>query len=134
MPYQSQVLYQPSQFPGQPGLPSYPASGSLAPGAPWAPPRPTNGLAIASLVCSCVGIVPFLFVVPFLLGVIFGFVSRSQIKRSHGAQGGGGLALAGIIVGFSIIGIFILLVTLLAVFGTTHACGGNSVRSDCGLN
>ena len=75
------------------------------------------GSPIASLVCSCVGIIPFLFGVPCILGVIFGFVSRSQIRRSQGTQGGGGLALAGIIVGFSLIGIFILFVVLAFAFG-----------------
>jgi hypothetical protein len=34
-----------------------------------------------------------------LLGVIFGFISRSSIKRSQGHEGGDGLALAGLIIG-----------------------------------
>jgi Domain of unknown function (DUF4190) len=85
-------------------------------------PRSTNGLSVASLVCSIAGIVPFFFGVPCILGVIFGFVSRGQIKRSHGAQGGEGLALAGIIIGFCLIGIFILVVSLVAAFGHDHTC------------
>jgi hypothetical protein len=108
--------------------------GAAPPGPAWATPHQTNGLAIASLVCSCLGIIPFLLGVPCILGVIFGFVSRSQIRRSQGTQGGGGLALAGIIVGFSLIGIFILFVVLVFAFGTTHTCLDNSVRSDCGVN
>jgi Domain of unknown function (DUF4190) len=55
----------------------------------------TNGLAIASLICSivfCFGITP-------ILGIIFGFVARGQIKNSGGAQKGNGLAVAGIIIG-----------------------------------
>jgi Domain of unknown function (DUF4190) len=112
----------------------YPVAGSSVPGQSWGPARPTNGLAVASLVCSCVGVIPFLFGVPCILGVIFGFVSRHQIRRSLGAQGGSGLALAGIIVGFGLIGIFILLVVLLAMFGSVHTCFGSSVRSDCGVN
>ena len=59
------------------------------------PPK-TNGLAIASLICSCAG----LFFVPAIPGIVLGFVARSQIKRSNGAQRGDGLAIAGIIVGF----------------------------------
>ena len=121
-------------MPGQPEQWPSSVSASVGQAPAWAPARPTNGLAIASLVCSCVGIIPFLFGVPCILGVIFGFVSRSQIKRSQGAQGGDGLALAGIIVGFSLIGIFIVFVILLAVFGNMNACFGNSVRSDCGAN
>lgn len=69
-------------------------------------PRKTNGLAIASLVCSCAGI--FLLGIPAVLGVIFGFVARRRIRQSNGAQGGGGMALAGIIVGFVVVGLVIL--------------------------
>jgi len=35
-----------------------------------------------------------------ILAVVFGFVARSQIKRSNGTQRGSGMALAGIILGF----------------------------------
>jgi hypothetical protein len=56
----------------------------------WAPipaqPR-NNGLAIASLVCSIVGIA--FFALPAVLGVIFGFVARSQVRQSSGTQTGG---------------------------------------------
>ncbi len=69
-------------------------------------PRKTNGLAIASLVCSCAGV--FLLGIPAVLGVIFGFVARRQIRQSNGAQGGGGMALAGIIVGFVVVGLVVL--------------------------
>ena len=106
----------------------------MAPWPAWPPARQTNGLAVASLVGSCVGIIPFLFGVPCILGIVFGFVSRSRIKRSQGALGGDGLALAGIIVGFSLIGIFIVVVILLGIFGNMHTCFNNSVRSNCGLN
>src|ERR1700722_1925353 len=77
-------------------------------GAGAAMAAPTNGMAVASLVCACAGIIPFLFGIPAILGVIFGFVARGQIRRTNGMQGGGGLALAGIIVGFSLIALFIL--------------------------
>ena len=94
----------------------YPSAGYPPQGTSWNAPRRTNGLAIASLACACAGIIPFLFGLPSVLGIIFGFVARSQIKNAHGAQGGAGLALAGIIVGFSLIGLFILAVVLVAIF------------------
>jgi hypothetical protein len=101
----------------------------------WAQPRPTNGLAVASLVCSCVGILPFLFGVPCILGIIFGFVSRGRIRRSNGTLGGEGLALAGIIVGFSLIGLFIITVILVAIFGHFGNCGtSGSLRVNCSSN
>jgi hypothetical protein len=56
----------------------------------------TNGLAIASLVCSCFG---FFYGIPAILGIVFGFVARSQVKKSNGTQTGLGLAVAGIAIG-----------------------------------
>ncbi len=49
------------------------------------------------------------------LGIIFGFVVRGQIKNTRGAQKGAGLALAGIIVGFTVIALFLLAVVLVAI-------------------
>jgi len=69
-----------------------------------------DGLAVASLVCSIAGI---LFVgVPAIPGVIFGFVARSRISGSNGMLTGDGLALAGIITGFVVIGGWALLLVL----------------------
>jgi Domain of unknown function (DUF4190) len=94
------------QYPQYPQVPQYPSGGY---GGPPAVAK-TNGLAVASLVCSCVGVI--LFTLPCILGVIFGFVARSQIRRSQGAQKGDGLALAGIIVGFAGIVLLIILVAV----------------------
>jgi hypothetical protein len=121
--------------------PSYPTYGTPSYGTPtygatphWqqGPPRPsTNGFAIASLVCSCAG--PFFLGIGCILGIVFGFVARSQIRQSNGSQGGSGLALAGIIVGFSLIVLFVLAVILIAVFATnvTH-CNGSF--NSCSVN
>jgi prepilin-type processing-associated H-X9-DG protein len=72
------------------------ASASLS--AETAAPAPTSGLAIASLVLGLLGITA-------LLGLVLGIVARVKIKRSRGTLGGGGIALAGIIVSL----IFLLL-------------------------
>ncbi len=110
----------PAGYPATPGYQGYPGP------AGFGGPPPNNGLAIAALVCSCVGVVPFFFGLPCILGVIFGFVSRSQIRNSQGRQQGAGLALAGIIVGFSLIALFILGIVLIAVFAhTTTNCPGS---------
>jgi len=109
----------PPPYPGASGpyggagaYPPYGAAQQMPYGAPAT--KKTNGLAIASLVCSCAGI---LFLgVPGIVGIIFGFVARSQIRRSNGAQGGEGLALAGIIVGFAWI---VILALIIAVAATT---------------
>ena len=82
------------QTAGPYGYPSYAAT----------PTRKTNGLAVASLVCSIAG----LLLIPLVLGIVFGFIARSQIKNSNGTQGGQGLALAGIIIGFGWAGLIVL--------------------------
>ena len=99
----------PSPWSAPPVPPPSPTWGSVPPsGAP--PPQSTNGLAVASLVCSVAGIVPFFFGIPCVVGIVLGFVARNQIRQTGGAQPGRGLAVAGIAVGFSLIGLFLLLV------------------------
>jgi hypothetical protein len=102
--------------PGPPGYappfnPGYGYPQALPPYG-YAPVGGTNGLAIASLVCSL-----FFWVwgVGAILAIIFGFIARSQIRRSGDTQQGGGLALAGIIIGFAGIVIGIGLIVALVV-------------------
>jgi len=90
----------------------------------------TNVLAIISLVVSLLGvfatfIIPFvaqiiLFSI-FIAAIICGHIARSQIMQSRGSQTGSGMALAGLIIsyvmlGFSFIAIVFLGVGLMAVF------------------
>lgn len=106
------------------------APGSTAPGG-WAQPyaspyrTSTNGFAVAALVLGILGIPAVLVLVGLLLAVlalIFGLVARSQIQRSGGAQGGGGMAIAGIVLGS--IGI-VLEVIVIVVAATTGGSGGS---------
>src|SRR3954451_1237765 len=70
-------------------------------GYPYGQPQPgqyktTEPFAIVSLIASLAG-----FAVCFagpIVGIVFGHIARSRIKRS-GANGGG-MALAGIIIGY----------------------------------
>jgi hypothetical protein len=55
-----------------------------------------------------------------VLAIVFGFIARSQIKRSNGTQQGGGMALAGIIIGFA--GIVIGIVVVIVVVAVVHHC------------
>jgi Domain of unknown function (DUF4190) len=87
--------------------------------------RPTNGLAVASLVCGIIG----LFSCTLLTGIpaiVMGIVARSQIRRSGGVQQGDGVALAGIItgavataIGVVIIGFYVVLFGIFATAATT---------------
>ena len=78
-------------------IPAAPAAASVPPAAnPYAQPAyapvgpKTNVLAIISLVLSIIGI--------SIGGVITGHIALSQIKKR--AEGGRGLALAGVIIGY----------------------------------
>src|SRR5487761_1005448 len=97
--------------PSPPGgfVPSPPPAGGYVPpppfgyaGAAVAGPR-TDGLAIGALI---VGILSLACFWPLCLGIILGpaaaimgFISRQRIAASGGTVGGGGLALAGLILG-----------------------------------
>lgn len=76
----------------------YAAAGAPAGGAPK-----TNTLAIIALIGG--------FVIP-LVGIIVGFIALNQIKTT--GEGGRGLAIGGIIVGF-VVGTLILLVIAFSV-------------------
>jgi Domain of unknown function (DUF4190) len=67
----------------------------------------TNGLAVASLVC---GIAQFfcIFFIGTILALVFGYIAKNQIDQSGGAQGGRGLAIAGIVLGYVGIGLAVL--------------------------
>ncbi len=80
---------------GPPPVASFGSPMAAGPRWDYQPPS-TNGLAVASLVLAIVSLIGL----GSILGIIFGFVARGQIGRSNGTQKGGGLALAGIIVGF----------------------------------
>jgi Domain of unknown function (DUF4190) len=112
------------------GAAPYSATPSYAPGTPYAPygqgaPAKTNGLAIASLVC---GIAGFILFIPAVLGIIFGFIARAQIKNSNRTQKGQGMALAGIIVGFA----WLVVLVLAIVFGN-HNNNANDVINPAGF-
>ena len=69
----------------------------------------TNGFAIASLVCA------------FLcspLGIVFGFVAKSQIKQT--GQGGDGLATAGIVISIVALVVPVILI-LVGVSASTNS-------------
>lgn len=111
-PYGSPQYPDPNSSRHQP----YPYGGYPPPYPPPVPPR-TNGLAVASMVLSIVGAVLMCVYgagsIPAILGVIFGHVAKGQI-RTDGTQGDG-MAMAGIIVGYCVIGVVALVIVLFVV-------------------
>jgi len=88
-----------------------PTTEALAQPLPYAPTAPTNSLAVVALVS---GILSWVVcpVVAAIVAVITGHVARSQIRRT--GEGGGGLALAGLILGYVHLAAFVA-VTLIWV-------------------
>jgi hypothetical protein len=77
---------------------------------PYPVAPPTNGLAIASLVCSIAGVATC---VSAPVGAVLGHVARRQIRER--GEAGDGLALAGIIVGWVLTGLLLAYLLVMAV-------------------
>ena len=89
------------------GPPGYPPPGYRpAPYPPVGHPlaRPTNGLAIASLVLGAV----WMFWIGSVLALVLGYAARGQIRRT--GEDGDGVAVAGIVLGWVGVGLLVLLV------------------------
>jgi hypothetical protein len=66
---------------------------------PYVVVRPTNGMAIASMVLGIL----WLYWIGSILALIFGYVARNEIRKN--GQGGDGMAIAGIVLGWVGVGI-----------------------------
>ncbi len=115
---QGQPYGQPTGQPpygGQPqGQPYGAPYGQPTPPFGYAPPPATNGMAIASLVVSIVSLVACAGFTGFV-GAILGHVAKGQIRRTN--EQGGGLAMAGIIVGWLGFALFIAIVVGVIALG-----------------
>lgn len=125
-----------------PGMPAYPAPGNVFPaagypgapantyGQPYAPPPPygqpygppmqapqsqETGLAIGALVCSILGLCSCVTVIA---GLVMGHIALGKVSRGQG--GGRGIAVAAVIVGYSVValwGAFFITLIVLGVNG-----------------
>ena len=90
----------------------------LAVPPPMTQPTRTSGKAVASLILGIVNAL-FLFIVfPIgILAIVFGHLGRNEVKQSNGAVDGGGMAMAGLVLGYmGVAGIpFILIVAAIAI-------------------
>jgi hypothetical protein len=123
-PYQQNQPYPPPTYPPVNQPTYYPPAGLPPQGYynPQLAPMPvsTSGWAIASLICSIVGIP--------LLGVIFGFIALNEISNSAGRIAGEGMAKAGIIIGFVVmaLGIVLLIIWVIVIGGLILTTPTNS--------
>jgi peptidyl-prolyl cis-trans isomerase B (cyclophilin B) len=92
-----------------PGYGAYPPPpppyGGYPVGYGYPQPQPTNSMAIASLVCA-------FLLAP--LGILFGHISLSQIRKT--GEEGRGLAIAGLVIGYVITVLSIVIVVLGVLF------------------
>jgi len=80
----------------------------------YAPAR-TNGLAVASLVLGIL----FVCGIGSILALVFGYQAKSQIDRSGGMEGGRGMAVAGIVLGW--VGLGLLAIYVIALAATANS-------------
>ena len=104
-PYGQQPYGQAPQPYGQPPYAPPPY------GYGYPPPQRTNGMAIASMVLGIL----WLYWIGSILALVFGYVAKKQIRER--GESGGGMATAGIVLGWVGIGVL----TLVVVFGIAAA-------------
>ncbi|MGX5672229.1 DUF4190 domain-containing protein [Thermomonas sp. XSG] len=80
-----------------------------------APMRQTSTLAVVSLVFGILGwtLLPFL---GSLVAVVCGHMARGEIRRAQGALEGDGMAVAGLVLGYLVIGLSVLAVMAAILF------------------
>jgi hypothetical protein len=128
-PPQYQYGAYPGSYPPPPQYGGYPASYPPPPPQPYSgftppPTGPRNGLGIAALVIAIIGLVLCWTVVGgVILGlsaVIIGFVAQGRVKRGQATNGG--VAIAGIVLGF--LAIIVSLVFIPIWIGVFDEVGG----------
>lgn len=117
----------------------------IAPGPVMAQSGPTNGLAVASLVCGIVGavfaLIPWTFWLAWILGIlaiVFGAIGRKKADREPGAgkrsSANAGLILGVVAIVLGIIGL-ILVVTVLedsiSTYNDFESCFENPDQLHC---
>ncbi|MCL2453779.1 MAG: DUF4190 domain-containing protein [Micrococcales bacterium] len=114
---------------GQPGYgqPPYAQQAVYYQQTVYAPGPPSNGMAIASLISSLVGIL--VWGIGAVVGVILGHIAMKQLRTS--GEAGKGMATAGLIIGYIQIGFWVLalLVWLVIIVGFFGIVGTAAVVS-----
>jgi Domain of unknown function (DUF1707)/Domain of unknown function (DUF4190) len=81
----------------------------------------TNGMAVASLVCGLLALplsILFLGIVPAVTAIFLGHGGRHRIRRT--GEAGGGIALAGLIIGYVYTALFVLVILAVSIYVAGH--------------
>ncbi len=126
--YPAQAPVAPAQAPGYPAqaypaqapvvYPAQPQAGAWPP-PPYGTPSRTNTMAILAIIFG------FVFSV---LGIVFGHIALSQIKRT--GESGRGLALTGLIVGYVSVGLGVVFLILYVLYFAFIIAMFGAVASD----
>ncbi len=93
-------------------------------------PQPkTSGLAIASLICGITAWTILPIFLTAIAAVITGHMAKKEIKASGGTLSGGGMATAGLILGYLNIVLFIVVICAFS-FLMINSTSINSVFND----
>jgi hypothetical protein len=87
----------------------------------------TNGFAIASMVLGII----WIYWVGSILALVFGYIAKRQIATSNGTEGGGGMATAGIVLGWIGVAALVALISILIIVAATghSSCEPSAYRS-----
>ena len=92
------------------------------------PAEPQNsGLAIGSLIASIAGL--FIPIVGGIVGLILGYMAKKQIRESDGTLKGGGMATAGIILGWIEVALPVLAICVIVILALMGPAIGNIFSS-----
>jgi Domain of unknown function (DUF4190) len=102
-----------------PVAPQWAAPGS----APYSVTGPPN--STAAVVSLVFGILTWIFlpVIGPIVAVVAGHMARAEIRRSNGQVGGGGMATAGLVLGYLQIALFVLAICAIIAIGFLSLLG-----------
>jgi Domain of unknown function (DUF4190)/Domain of unknown function (DUF1707) len=91
---------------------------------PYGVQRPTNGMAIAALICGVCQI--FFWFVAGIPAIVLGHMARRQIRQT--GEAGDGMALTGMILGYiglALTALFVILIVIIAVSASQRGINYN---------
>ena len=80
-----------------------------------APQRQQSALAVISLVSGILGVMPFP-ILASVVAIVTGHLARAEIRRAPERFGGDGMAVAGLVLGYVVLGLWLAGGMLLLVF------------------